>query len=149
MRALKIRYIRAMSKAFELIQAQSQTPTSARVLVLDTLLSAPLPLSHPEIQKQILAPIDRVTIYRVLDWLSTQGFVHSVISPDKTRRFKANSHHSGHQSEHQHAHFECTICGQVYCLDNANEAITKSLPKQFVAKKVHLSISGICANCQL
>lgn len=144
MALLKIRYIRAMTKAFELIQAQAQTPTSARVLVLDTLLNAPLPLSHPEIQKQITAPIDRVTIYRVLDWLSTQGFVHSVISPDKTRRFKANTHHT----QHQHAHFECTVCGQVYCLDEANDAITQSLPKQFVATTIHLNISGICAACQ-
>ncbi len=133
-----------MSKALELIQAQSQTPTSARVLVLDTLLNASLPLSHPEIQKQITEPIDRVTIYRVLDWLSAQGFVHSVISPDKTRRFKASTHHT----QHQHAHFECTVCGQVYCLDEANDAITQSLPKQFVATAIHLNISGICAACQ-
>jgi Fur family transcriptional regulator, ferric uptake regulator len=133
-----------MSKALELIQAQAQTPTSARVLVLDTLLSASLPLSHPEIQKQITEPIDRVTIYRVLDWLSTQGFVHSVISPDKTRRFKASTQHT----QHQHAHFECTACGQVYCLDEANDAITQSLPKHFVATAIHLNISGICAACQ-
>ena len=133
-----------MSKALELIQAQAQTPTSARVLVLDTLLSASLPLSHPEIQKQITEPIDRVTIYRVLDWLSTQGFVHSVISPDKTRRFKASSQHS----QHQHAHFECTACGQVYCLDEANDAITQSLPTNFVATSIHLTISGVCAACQ-
>ncbi len=133
-----------MSKALELIQAQAQTPTSARVLVLDTLLSASLPLSHPEIQKQITEPIDRVTIYRVLDWLSTQGFVHSVISPDKTRRFKANTHHT----QHQHAHFECTVCGQVYCLDKVEDAIALSLPDGFIAKNIHLSINGICANCQ-
>jgi len=133
-----------MSKAFDLIQAQSQTPTSARVLVLDTLLNAPLPLSHPEIQKQIAEPIDRVTIYRVLDWLSTQGFAHSVISPDKTRRFKANTH----RSQHQHAHFECTNCGQVYCLDKVDDAIAQSLPERFTIKNVHLSINGICANCQ-
>ncbi len=133
-----------MSKAFELIQAQSQTPTSARVLVLDTLLNASLPLSHPEIQKQILEPVDRVTIYRVLDWLTAQGFAHSVISPDKTRRFKANSHHT----QHQHAHFECNSCGQVYCLEQVNDAITQNLPSHFTAHNIHLSISGICANCQ-
>ena len=133
-----------MSKALELIQAQAQTPTIARVLVLDTLLSASLPLSHPEIQKQITEPIDRVTIYRVLDWLSTQGFVPSVISPDKTRRFKASSHHT----QHQHAHFECTACGQVYCLDEANDVITQSLPTNFVATSIHLTISGVCAACQ-
>ncbi len=144
MLSLKIRYIRAMSKAFELIQAQSQTPTSARVLVLNTLLNAPLPLSHPEIQKKIAEPIDRVTIYRVLDWLTTQGFAHSVISPDKTRRFKANTHHT----QHQHAHFECTNCGQVYCLDKADDAIASSLPERFTITNVHLSIIGICANCQ-
>ena len=133
-----------MSKAFELIQAQSQTPTSARVLVLDTLLNAPLPLSHPEIQKKIEERVDRVTIYRVLDWLTAQGFAHSVISPDKTRRFKVNTHHT----QHQHAHFECTVCGQVYCLDEVDDAITQSLPKKFIANNIHLSISGICANCQ-
>lgn len=133
-----------MSKAFKLIQAQSKTPTSARVLVLDTLLNAPLPLSHPEIQKQITEPINRVTIYRVLDWLTTQGFAHSVINPDKTRRFKANTHHT----QHQHAHFECSVCGQVYCLDEVNNAIAQSLPKQFVATNIHLSISGVCAICQ-
>ena len=133
-----------MSKAFELIQAQSQTPTSARVLVLDTLLNAPLPLSHPEIQKQIVEPVDRVTIYRVLDWLTTQGFVHSVISPDKTRRFKTNTQ----QSQHQHAHFECTHCGQVYCLDKVDDAIAQSLPEGFTIKNVHLNINGVCASCQ-
>lgn len=137
-----------MSKAFDLIQAQSQTPTSARVLVLDTLLNAPLPLSHPEIQKQIAEPIDRVTIYRVLDWLSAQGFVHSVISPDKTRRFKTNTKTNEPLNQHQHAHFECIKCGQVYCLDKVDDAIAQSLPERFTVKSVHLSINGICANCQ-
>ena len=136
-----------MSQAYEMIKAQSHTPTNARVLVLNTLLNAPLPLSHPEIQKHIIEPIDRVTIYRVLDWLGTQGFVHSVISPDKTRRFKANPDDASQQSEHQHAHFECIECGQVFCLNNVNHAITQSLPEQFIASNIHLSISGICANC--
>ena len=134
-----------MSKAHDLIEAQSQTATSARVLVLDTLLNAASPLSHTEIQKQIEPYVNRVTTYRVLDWLASQGLVHSVINPDKTRRFKANSHHA----QHQHAHFECTKCGQVYCLDDVNDAIIQQLPTQFMPQQIHLSISGICSTCNV
>ncbi len=139
-----------MKSAAELITAQHKTATQARIAVLDVLLSEPLPLSHPEIQKRISSLIDRVTIYRVLDWLVENDFAHAVISPDKTRRFKANTepHHHQHNN-HQHAHFECNNCGQVICLENISPTISQALPKAFSIDAIHLNITGICASCQL
>jgi Fur family transcriptional regulator, ferric uptake regulator len=91
--------------------------TPARERVLDILLAGPRALSHQEIEaaaRERGLDFDRVTLYRVLDWLVTQRLAHKIEGRDRVWRFNAVT---VTEAEHGHAHFHCTRCGKVFCLE--------------------------------
>lgn len=119
------------------------TPTRTRVLT--TLLDAERALTHLEVAER-LAPavaLDRVTLYRTLDWLVEQALAHRVAGEDRTWRFNASP---GGAPAH-HAHFNCTRCGQIFCIEALTPALALQLPPDFHAQQIELSIKGLCAGC--
>jgi len=91
-------------EAVRLIQAGGASATAARVQVLRLLLAAHTTASHQTLMQAAMdeaRPLDKVTLYRVLDWLVAQGLAHSVTGQDRVRRFSAVP------IQHGHAHFEC------------------------------------------
>lgn len=129
--------------ATALIEASGQRVTRARVVVLETLLAAEHALTHVEI-KQALArrrrKIDRVTLYRVLDWALNQSLVHKMTGDDRAWRFSA-------APVAEHAHFNCTHCGQVYCLESLTPAVSLTLPRGFKLQHAEVSVHGLCPHC--
>ena len=117
--------------------------TPARVRVLRLLREAPTPLSHAEIEARLgeLA-IDRVTLYRVLDWLVASGLAHK--NADAQRVFRFSSASLGEHTTH--VHFRCEQCGGVYCLD-ASLPVAPALPPGFSLTRLDFDLRGICANC--
>src|SRR5690606_2232311 len=78
--------------------------TGPRLRVLSELLRADQALTHLDLQRRVehvAEPIDRVTLYRVLDWLADNGLAHRVAGPDRVFRFSAQS------TETPHGHFRC------------------------------------------
>ena len=119
--------------------------TPAREQVLDILLAATRALSHQEIEsaaREQGSNFDRVTLYRVLDWLVTQGLAHKIEGQDRLWRFNAVL-----ATEHGHAHFHCTRCGQVFCLEQMQPSFALTLPAGFQFEKAELTIQGICPGC--
>jgi len=119
--------------------------TPAREQVLDMLLAAPRALSHQDIEaaaREQGLNFDRVTLYRVLDWLVTQGLAHKIEGQDRLWRFNAVT-----APEHGHAHFHCTRCGQVFCLEQTQPSFAITLPTGFRFEKAELTIQGICPSC--
>ncbi len=119
--------------------------TPAREQVLDMLLAAPRALSHQEIEvsaREQGLNFDRVTLYRVLDWLVTQGLAHKIEGQDRLWRFNAVTTH-----EHGHAHFHCTRCGQVFCLEQTQPSFALTLPPGFQFERAELTIQGVCPGC--
>ena len=56
------------------IRAAGARATPARVRVLELLSAAPSPLSHYDIEQSLgEGSLDRVTLYRVLDWMVEAG----------------------------------------------------------------------------
>ncbi|MBU2718088.1 transcriptional repressor, partial [Acidithiobacillus ferridurans] len=59
--------------AAQRLRAAGQRVTRLRVVVFKTLLEAEQPLSHPELQQRLEASetggVDRVSLYRNLEWL--------------------------------------------------------------------------------
>lgn len=131
--------------AESLIKPHGRT-TPARVRVLDVLLAAPHAMSHAEIESRLDEDIcpDRVTLYRVLDWLVSKGLAHKVASDDRAWRFNAVEP-SG--QGHGHAHFHCTRCGQVYCLNELQPAFAFNLPPGYRFESAELTIQGLCPAC--
>jgi Fur family ferric uptake transcriptional regulator len=115
--------------------------TPARVRVLGELLGAGRALSHHDLEHALGADaIDRVTLYRVLDWLVERGLSCRTLGADRVSRFSAQ------QGGRGHAHFECSACGRLLCLA-APAAQPEGLPAGFQAESVALTVRGRCADC--
>jgi Fur family ferric uptake transcriptional regulator len=113
-----------------------------RERVLAALLEAKRPVSHHELESR-LAPVDKVTLYRVLDWLVAQQIAHRVAGDDRVRRFAvADPRHA------EHAHFECLRCNAVTCLsDLPSRSVAVTMPRGYRFDTFELTAKGLCARC--
>ena len=125
------------------IRCTGARATPARVRVLHLLRSAPTALTHNEIEAALGAPsIDRVTLYRVLDWLVDSGLAHKNSDVHRVFRFSAAA-----AGEHAtHVHFRCEHCGRVFCLEAA-PPVAPILPTGFVLSRMDFDLRGRCADC--
>ena len=130
-----------------MIRETGERLTRPRVEVLAVLLAAERALSHHEVESRINASlgIDRVTVYRVLDWLSEKGLAHKIAGDDRLWRYNAAEH--DHSKSRGHAHFQCDRCGTVICLDEQDNALRVRVPRGFVSREIALTVKGYCATC--
>jgi Fur family ferric uptake transcriptional regulator len=136
---------RASRAAEALIRQRGKRATPARAQVLGVLLAAHQPLSHHEVEQALIGHkrVDRVTVYRVLEWLVGEGLAHRIAGDDRVWRYKAQA--DGAASGH--AHFKCERCGAIFCLDNTSTAYALMLPPGYRSRTVELTIRGLCAGC--
>jgi Fur family ferric uptake transcriptional regulator len=130
------------SAATGLIRSIGARVTAPRVAVLAVLLQARRALTHGEIERRA-GGIDRVTVYRVLDWLTQSGIAHRISGTDRVWRFNAAAPHRADG----HAHFQCNCCGTVICLDQRADRYRPRLPAGYRQEQVELTIHGRCVNC--
>jgi Fur family ferric uptake transcriptional regulator len=131
--------------AERLIRSTGERITAARVQVLAMLLAAPRALTHHEIEDGLdpALAIDRVTVYRVLEWLTQQHLAHKISSEDRVWRFNAvPAEHDAH-----HAHFRCTRCGEVICLQELPAKSLPPLPEGYLPEALEITIKGMCRAC--
>jgi Fur family ferric uptake transcriptional regulator len=135
-----------LDRAEEMVQSTGARVTRPRVGVLAVLLAARRALTHHEVERQAnrALRIDRVTIYRVLEWLTSRGLAHRVPGDDRVWRFNA----AGLEHAQHHAHFKCNHCGEVICLDKAVPARGIALPSGYRSQEVELTVKGLCADCE-
>lgn len=103
-------------------------------------------LSHQEISRMLDRQCDRVTIYRALDKLMEEGFIHRIIDVDGVSKFAA-CHGCTKNHHHQHVHFSCSVCHSVTCIEEIEPLF--SLPKGYSLKEMNITLSGICPVCSL
>lgn len=127
----------------QLIRTTGARATPARIRVLRLLREAPTALAHNEIELSLApSPLDRVTLYRVLDWLVESGLAHKSADNQRVFRFSAAS-----PGEHKaHVHFHCEHCGGVFCVD-ASPPPAPVLPEGFTVSRLDLDLRGCCARC--
>jgi Fur family ferric uptake transcriptional regulator len=130
------------SAATGLIRSIGARVTAPRVAVLAVLLQARRALTHGEIERRA-GGIDRVTVYRVLDWLTQSGIAHRISGADRVWRFTAAAPHHADG----HAHFQCSCCGAVICLDQPAERYRLRLPAGYRQEQVELTVHGRCVDC--
>jgi Fur family ferric uptake transcriptional regulator len=128
-----------------LIRGTGARVTAPRIEVLAALLAADRALTHQELEQRVDRGrgMDRVTIYRVLEWLTGQELAHRIAGDDRTWRFNAAG--QGHDGEH--AHFQCNACNTVLCLEDFSPSPAIRLPKGFRSQHVELTVRGLCAKC--
>ena len=116
--------------------------TGARVRLLELLRGADTALTHAEIEDRARnLVVDRVTIYRVLDWLVENGLAHRIAGPDRVWRFTTGASPTG-----GHAHIHCNQCGRTVCMGEIAPPALR-LPKGFKLESVELKVNGLCASC--
>lgn len=133
-------------QARQLLKQTAGRITPARLRVLEILLNAQAALSHQDIEQQVAQytqPMDRVTLYRALDWLVAQGIAHKIHSAERTWLYNAQV-----ENTPQHAHFYCKQCAQVFCLEHVQPALLLSLPAGYKAEAMELNLQGYCPACQ-
>ncbi len=122
-----------------------QRVTAARLAILQMLLDSPRALSHRDVEtgmSEIGEHFDRVTLYRVLEWLVSQRLAHKVAAEDRSWRFSAVL-----EGNHEHPHFRCLNCGEVLCLDALRPAFVLGLPPGYTLQRAELTIHGACPAC--
>ena len=80
---------RGVDAVAEQIRRTGARATPARIRVLQLLRDAPAALTHNEIESALGAlAIDRVTLYRVLDWLADTVAILAVLAPLQLARWR-------------------------------------------------------------
>lgn len=131
--------------AKDLIRLTGDRLTSARVQVLAALLGAERALTHNEIKSRLdkAHGINRVTVYRVLEWLTDKKIAHKISGDDRIWRFNVMAEEQGIE----HPHFVCNACGRVLCLGATDKPLALDLPVGFEPLHVETTIKGLCDLC--
>ncbi|HNC41978.1 MAG TPA: transcriptional repressor, partial [Nitrosomonas sp.] len=75
-----------IERAKDLVTRTGDRATANRVRTLSVLLAAKRALTHREIADQLLdakKQLDRVTLYRILEWMSKKSLVHKIAGDDR------------------------------------------------------------------
>ncbi len=106
------------------------------------------PLSAQEIFKAARRnrPINRVTVYRILDTLVQHGLVNRLSGGGRACFYglAPNAHHA------PHPHFFCRKCGQMDCLRPGSiDLDMKALKGVFTGQieNVQVRVDGVCTKC--
>lgn len=115
--------------------------------MLSVLLGTHHPLSHRDVEDELLAhghSIDRVTLYRTLEWLEAVGLAHKIAGDDRIWRFRGTE-----EAGHEHAHFQCRACGTTLCLDKVPQpAVPVGMPRGYRVESASLTVRGLCPGCR-
>lgn len=121
--------------------------TPFREKVLSIFLQSKHAISVNDIE-DVLGEHDRITLYRTIKSFTKKGVIHEIVMPGDIRKLALCEPLCdggvGHQ-EHNHVHFKCKRCDEVYCipLDNFPAIAIKN----FVIDSVELQASGTCDKC--
>lgn len=115
--------------------------TAPRLSVLHALHEAHQPLSHGELAER-LPDWDRATLFRNLVDLADAGLLRRLDAGDHTWRFECAADEAHALT---HAHFTCTVCGEVSCLDGVRVVFDSPPAVDLSSAEVHLR--GRCARC--
>lgn len=131
----------------EKLRAHGLRITDTRLAVLQLLIESGKALAQTDVERALPDQADRVTLFRVLQAFEEAGLAHKVMDAHGVGRYAscAPTCSSGHHHD-VHAHFRCSDCGDVYCLENVELPKVK-VPKGFKLKESHLELEGSCKAC--
>ena len=138
-------YRNLRDEAEEMIRRTGDRATNKRIYILSVLLAEQQALTHREIEERVGKELqfDRVTLYRVLEWLNKRNLAHKIASDDRVWRFRVNSI----SHPHHHAHFKCTCCTRVTCLKEPDIDFNPLLPAGYLFQEAEITVKGLCAEC--
>lgn len=131
----------------QLLKDHRLRSTSSRSTILSLFLQNAHALSYSDIEKEVAAAYDRVTVYRTLRSFVDKGVIHKVLDDTGGLKYALCTNDcSTSEHHHEHVHFKCTVCGQTNCLDNVAIPGIR-LPVGYRASELNLLIQGVCNRC--
>ncbi len=122
--------------------------TPFRTEVLSIFLNNDHAISAQNIEEE-LGEHDRITLYRTLKSFVKNGVIHEIVMPGDVKKMALCDPVCDHDDglhEHNHIHFQCKKCEEVFCAD------VDKLPKVelpgFSVEEVEIQAKGICKNCK-
>jgi len=89
----------------------------------------------------------RVSLYRVLQVFEEAGLAHKVLDGQGTACHAICAVGCDtHRHSDTHAHFRCTTCGAIYCLNDV-QLPKVGVPKGFRLKEIRMDVEGSCKEC--
>jgi len=142
-----------------LLSAHGLRRTAAARQVLGWLLAHPdTSYTHAQLQAALsgdsAAPLDRVTLYRLIDRLTQVGLLLCRVDSQRVRRYQAMP-----ASVHAIPHFECQSCHRDSPLSGALKANARDLEKAaqtalealkalgYQGMSMDFAVRGVCADC--
>ena len=132
----------------EMLKAVGLDASENRMRILEVVGNNSFPLSAGDIYKTLArsSPINRVTVYRILDLLVDEGVIERISTGGRAFYYglAPNDHHQAHP------HFYCKRCGQMDCLNPESLSVEIApLWKTFPGRidKVEVRVDGVCKNC--
>ena len=118
--------------------------TQSKVEILDILRESGTALSHEMIKERISSPINRATIYRVLNSYCDDGRLHKVVGDDGKQYFAICQNNCEDTKQQAHLHFRCFKCEEVECLD---QKVSFALPDGYQGEINNFMVTGLCDHC--
>ncbi|PIE61342.1 MAG: ferric uptake regulator family protein [Desulfobacterales bacterium] len=132
----------------DLMKQAGLPPNPNRLKVMEIIGNNNFPLSATQIHDTLdrQSPVNRVTVYRILDLLVEKGLVDRIATGGRSAYYglAPNDIHPSH------AHFYCTQCGKMDCL--SPESLNVELNRRdhhFPGKidRMEMRLDGVCTNC--
>lgn len=130
-----------MESVKEILHRYNLRGTSARVAILNTIISSEAPLSESDIKKRI-HEVDRVTFYRSIKNLLETNIIQGIITQGKIIKYAFCTENKNNETSVQ---FYCTECQRM--TDVEIKAQLPVVPQGYTEKTCSITITGICKTC--
>ena len=130
-------------EAIEVLTGHNLKRTSCREGIIEVIMDAGKALSENEIRDLLAGNYDRTTFYRSFKTLEEHHIIHKIVVDNQLVKYALDNSVT-HRKEH--AHFYCTNCGSVLCLESV--AVKQPiLPDGYTSKETEVIIKGTCSIC--
>jgi len=130
-------------KAQNILQNHNLKRTPCREGIIDVILVQNNPMSELEIKEKLESNFDRTTFYRSFKTLLENNIIHKIVVDNQIVKYGLDKDIS---EKHNHAHFYCTECGMVKCMESIPVNPPK-LPLGYIISETEVIIKGICNVC--
>lgn len=128
----------------ELLRDTPLRKTQPRLRLLEVLLEFNIPMTEREILDRLGDDYDRVTFYRTIGKLEEANVLHRIVIDNLTIKYALNQTHHGEVEDM--AHFYCTKCHTVLCMEFPKMEYT--LPQGCSKEGCEVLIKGVCSVCR-
>ena len=130
----------------ELLNDRALKATTPRLNLLMTMQDYKSAMPYSAIQKA-MDPIDRVTLYRTIESLTSKGIIHKAFQESNEVHYAiCGSKCSSQDHQHDHIHFKCIKCNTVSC-EKPISNLEISLP-DYEIHKMSIHLEGVCSVCK-